>query len=225
MPEYILRPAITGTRGPVVYVPGIGGRAGFVTQWQQFESPVAAAIWNMPGRSASLTERGNELARALREQSTEDVLLVGHSLGALIAFEAAVRSPQQLRALVLLAQYPPHAMRRHRDDGWEPLSMLADLEASVPRELAQAPGFLDAMREQWLNDYKAAEEYVPSARADVQLVAIGATQDKLSCDPTVLAEWSRYGTRIHVTLVPGGHNFVETLTGDEFRRLIYKFIS
>ncbi|HEV2374814.1 MAG TPA: alpha/beta fold hydrolase [Streptosporangiaceae bacterium] len=225
MSEYVLRPAIDGARGPIVYVPGVGGRTSFIAQWQHPESPVAAAIWKTPGRSTPVVQRGGELARALAEQGADEVMLVGHSLGALIAFEAAVRSPGRFRALVLLAQYPPHAMRRYSHEGRESLSALADLEAAVPSELAQAAGFLEAMREVWLNDYKAAAEYEPSARTDVRIVAVGAAQDKLSCDLETLAQWDRYGTRIQVAMMPGGHNFVETLTGDEFREMIYAFVS
>lgn len=226
MAQYALRPATFGVPEPVIYIPGVGGRWNVVTRWavDGCTRPVSAAVRKQPIDPLSIAERGAELAAALREQDGQNTILVGHSLGALIAFEAAIRLPGCVKALVALAQYPPHAMTRYSQRDLEELSVLTELEAAVPADLAQAPDFLEVMREVWREDYRAAEEYEANDRVSVPIVSIGAANDPKSSDLGILGEWDRYcDDKVNATVVPGRHNFVEALSGREFSSLLERY--
>ena len=107
------RPAALGAlgRGPtVVLVHGLGSQA---EHWL----PVARNLGrdhrvvfvDLPGhglaempRELSLEQAAFALDRAIREQGDEPVVLVGHSVGGLVAAAEALRAPGRVRALVLV---------------------------------------------------------------------------------------------------------------------------
>ncbi len=73
----------------------------------------------MPGpvKALSLEARGELVARALEALDLQDVSLVGHSMGGIIALEVAVRHARRIRSATLVAtpgpsaHYPEHAWR------------------------------------------------------------------------------------------------------------------
>jgi surfactin synthase thioesterase subunit len=221
MAEYAVRPDIPA-RGAVVYVPGVGGRTAVVQNWARPGGrPVAAAIWKRPAEPGTVVERGRELVAALREKNVEEVLLVGHSLGALIAFEAAVAAPELAVRLVLAAQYPPHVMRRYSQRELEELAVLDELAASMPAELAGSAEFRALMRDVWKKEYRMIEEYQASGRTAVPISVIGAEGDVSSRDFDRLKQWAEHASGpVSTHLVAGAHNFVELLSGDDFEHLL-----
>jgi surfactin synthase thioesterase subunit len=222
MAGYALRPDVPA-RGAVVYVAGIGGRTNFVRDWlcPDASRPVCAAVWKRPGEPGSLPGRGRELVAALCEQQVEDVVLLGHSMGALVAFEAAVYAPELVTALVMVAQYPPHAMRRYSQSELETNSVLADLAAALPPELASSREFVDVMRGVWKGEYRMIDEYQVSGPAKMPITVVGATGDSSSCDAGILREWDRYSTgAVTVLTVPGQHDFIEELSAAGLRNLL-----
>jgi pimeloyl-ACP methyl ester carboxylesterase len=105
--------------------------------------------------------------------------LVGHSLGALVAIEAALAWPDKVRGLVLCAAAPrlpidPELARLLRDDPARVIAWLADNALSPRAKPAVRRGFL------------AAGEATPAevTRADFDIVRatdVGARIDALSC--------------------------------------------
>jgi len=104
-----------GSRPTLVFLHGIGGRA---MGWQAQLEHVAAGgwhglAWDMPGYGDSPPIEGmnfDHLADALElllaSVKVERAVLVGHSLGGMVALQAWARHPGRIAALVLAASSP-----------------------------------------------------------------------------------------------------------------------
>lgn len=71
-----------------------------------------------PGGPRSLSDGLAELTQVLKAHASGQVVLVGHSIGGLLAFEYARQQPERVHALVLLDSSHPHQLQRlsvHRD--------------------------------------------------------------------------------------------------------------
>ncbi len=113
MPAAPPHSALVGSmgRGPtVVLVHGLGSD---VKHWMPVARDLArdhrVALVELPGHGVSpmmlpfaLEQATLALDRAIAEQSSEPVVLVGHSVGGLVAAAEALRSPERVRALVLV---------------------------------------------------------------------------------------------------------------------------
>lgn len=112
-------------RGPtIVLVHGLGSDA---KHWMPVARDLArdhrVALVELPGHGVSpmmfpfgLEQATLALDRAIEEQSSEPVVLVGHSVGGLVAAAEALRSPQRVRALVLVeTALVPQMTRAERD--------------------------------------------------------------------------------------------------------------
>ena len=107
-----------GTPGagvPLVLLHGIGGRA---SGWAPVQQALAAAgqaslAWDMPGYGESPTISpydfdglADALAVLLDAQGLQQAVLVGHSLGGMVALQMWARHPQRVAGLVLVASSP-----------------------------------------------------------------------------------------------------------------------
>jgi pimeloyl-ACP methyl ester carboxylesterase len=123
-------------RGPtVVLVHGLGSDA---NRWLDVARNLArdhrVVLVELPGHGVvpmvnpfSLEQATLSLDRAIAEQSRDPVVLVGHSVGGLVATEEALHAPQRVRSLVLVESAlapqltPPQAdsLERMFDRDWE----------------------------------------------------------------------------------------------------------
>ena len=104
-----------GTGVPLVFLHGIGGRA---IGWAPIQQACARAghaslAWDMPGYGDSHTIApydfdglADALATLLDAQGLQKAVLVGHSLGGMVALQMWVRHPQRVAGLVLAASSP-----------------------------------------------------------------------------------------------------------------------
>ena len=100
---------------PLVFLHGIGGRA---SGWATIQQACAAAghpswAWDMPGYGQSPTIEpydfdglADALAALMDAQGLQKAVLVGHSLGGMVALQMWARHPQRVAALVLAASSP-----------------------------------------------------------------------------------------------------------------------
>jgi len=214
---YVLRPAPVAPSGAVVFIPGLGNRTSMVPGWKDAGLPVTALVRRRPQDDLDLTERGAEIARLIADAGLDEVTLLGHSLGGLVAFETARHLADRVARVVVVAQYPPHVMHRYTDEEIE-ASALPELEAGLAPELREVPDFVDVARSIWRSDLRAVARYRTDATISVPLRAVGARSDGKSREGPLLAEWARYTERpVETVVVDGGHNDIETLSASGLR--------
>lgn len=161
-----------GTGPEVVLVHGLGSTA---EHWLPMARDLArdhrVVLTELPGhgladmpRPLTLAGAAAALDRAIAEQCDGPVVLVGHSVGGLVAAAEALRSPGRVRALVLVeTALKPQATPEERD------GLLAALE----------------------RDYRGTlhESYVPFGRDSAQGEALFG--EAVRHEPQVMKEWIR----------------------------------
>ncbi|MBM3491716.1 MAG: alpha/beta fold hydrolase [Alphaproteobacteria bacterium] len=100
-----------GSGRPLVFLHGLGGNAdSFDAQFAQFSVAWHCIAWNMPGYGGSplpaeftWQSLSAALARLLDHLSLPRAILIGHSMGGMVAQEFVARHPERVEALVLSA--------------------------------------------------------------------------------------------------------------------------
>ena len=179
-----------GAGEPLVLIHGVGmNRAVWAPQLTYFAHHYRVIAYDVLGHGDSprppeqpkLTDLGQQLAALLDELAIERAHLVGHSMGALIALDFALRRPEQVRSLVALnAVYRrsraqreavlERARRLHEDRTDD------DLEETLerwfePAQRARSPERVERVRH-WLQSVDRvgyARIYDRFARADEEL--------------------------------------------------------
>ncbi|MFI8192530.1 thioesterase II family protein [Streptomyces sp. NPDC085946] len=211
----------------VVFFPHAGGAATFFAPFTRHlpaDFDVSAAQY--PGRQERYGEPfvdtveglADHLAEALRPYAARPVtlVLVGHSMGARVAFETAARltaaGPAAPCRLVVSGSPAPSTGPRdevHRGTDQEILAHLAalggtDAEILHRPELAQL--FLPALR----NDYGAVARYRPAERTvlDLPVLCLVGEQDPRAT-PEDAAVWKEHtSSDFALRTFPGGHFFL-----------------
>jgi 3-oxoadipate enol-lactonase len=116
--------AAAGERGApaALFLHGIGGnRDSFADQLPRLAARRRALAWDMPGYGASpaiapltFEALAEAVMAVLDAEGAERAVLVGHSLGGMIAQETAARFPQRVAGLVLFATTPAFGGRDER---------------------------------------------------------------------------------------------------------------
>ncbi|SDL35912.1 thioesterase II family protein [Nonomuraea jiangxiensis] len=222
--SYIISPALDGDEA-VIFVPGLGGRTKFVDGWNEpgLEPVIHRANWSEPMNVPSIEERGAALSSLVARSGVTDVVLVGHSMGALVCLEAGKHLERRLRGTVVMCQYPPHRT---------PLSPLAELpDRALAEEIEAPPHILNttALSEYarlWRSEYRLLNRYLeadPRPLLDAPLIAVGATDDASSWNADSLNDWSQYTTEwLSVQMIAGGHQVVEQLPPETLREWVGK---
>jgi len=122
--DYLVNSPIDGSGQSVIFLHGIGGGAqSFSAQLAQLTNFNCIA-WNMPGYGASssgtwpptFASLSNSLHDFIVELGLERVHLVGQSIGGMLAIEHAIRQPDQVGSLSLIATTPSFG---GRDDSFK----------------------------------------------------------------------------------------------------------
>jgi surfactin synthase thioesterase subunit len=195
-----------------------------------------------PGRESRLGEApfakfprlAAAAAAAIAAQEPEDYVLFGHSLGALVAFEAArslSAAGRPPRALVVsgsraahlrLVATPAHTPDDLTDD--EACKNFMRMAEGTDEEILADRDLLDLLLPTLRADLQAGASYPYTERPplDLPVLAIGGEQDPLA-RPDEVRAWSEHtAADFEVRIYPGGHFFLQDAPGllDQLRELV-----
>ncbi|MEV5440048.1 alpha/beta fold hydrolase [Streptomyces sp. NPDC052682] len=208
-------PRLGEREDPVILVPGLGAPGYLLRTLERCARSGPARLLDVPGFGdpsgpvcpERLEPLADTVARWLAAVPGKPVVLAGHSTGAQVALHAAVRVPERVRALVLLAPTFPPRLRRMRP-------LLAAFARTAVRE---SPGVVPAVLPSYLRaGPRRLLTCVRSAQADAPEEVVAA----VGCPVTVAfgagdalcpADWAddlagRAGAG-HAVRVPGAHAF------------------
>jgi external thioesterase TEII len=144
-----------------------------------------------------------------------DSVLLGHSLGGLVALATALelhRRGAPVPGLILSAVRPPHCK------GYVPFTSLDDRQlletmielGGVPAEWADEPETFDLFKDSLRADFRAFESFeAPRPLEGSPTFVVGAYQDVV-CRPEHVFEWTRYCPGCQIDFVPGEHLFIQS---------------
>jgi surfactin synthase thioesterase subunit len=179
-----------------------------------------------PGRGSRLAERpvdripvmAQAVGRALLERPPLPTVFFGHSMGGLVAFEAARQLASLTRGLplhlIVSGHAPPHVRPAH-----PPISHLPDAQflreldlryAAVPAELMQYPDVLALLLPALRADIAAVEHCGDSPRGILScpITALGGTEDSTASEVHLQAWRELTSARCDIRWFPGGHFFI-----------------
>jgi pyochelin biosynthesis protein PchC len=210
--------------GALVCCPHAGGGANFFRPWAN-RMPLNMSLWALqyPGREERLNELANTcmhtlvqtLLPSLQALDHTPYVLLGHSMGAAVAFELTLRlqdTPHAPRALLLSSHPPPDAVvptQLHQQDDaalWQELTRIG----GTSQALLQHTELLRMLAPTLRADYTAIEthQFDDTARIDLPVVVCTGDDDP-DVPVTGLPGWQRFCTQTVVTHVfQGGHFYL-----------------
>ncbi|PCG84638.1 putative thioesterase [Streptomyces sp. WZ.A104] len=221
---WIKRPRVLPeARARLFCVPHGGGGPSSFARWVPGLAPeVEVCLIHLPGRESRLREEpltdlrliAAHIAEAMAPLLDRPFALLGHSMGAIIGYEAALLLPAAPSHVFASASPPPHGVEEE-----PPVSHLPDAEflAEVRRSYDGIPDVVwnDAdlmalMLPSLRSDFAAYEEYRwrPSEPLPCPVTVLGGKDDPLAPVGT-LSDWSRLTSGICRTLLfDGGHFYL-----------------
>ncbi|MFD3328006.1 thioesterase II family protein [Streptomyces sp. NPDC058701] len=220
----------------LVCFPFAGGAASYFFALSQSLRPAVEVLAvQYPGRQDRIgeacLENVPELAAGVAEAvagaaDERPLVLFGHSMGALVAFETAIALSERglaPRALLVSASRSPSVPAR-RDDGFttdeELISDLRELNGTDEQLLRNA-ALMEVILPMVRADYRAVARYrsSPDAHVPCPITVLAGDQDPLVDESEALA-WGRHtASDFRLRLFSGGHFFL-----DEHRDQLHKEI-
>lgn len=213
--------------GPVTLacVPCAGGGASAYREWGGELDQVEVVSIQLPGREArlrepplrSVQEMAREVAASLVQAPARPLAVFGHSMGAMVAFEATrllERRGRRVAALMVSACRAPQEpdRRRTHDLPDEQFESNMRLLGGTPKPVLDSPELMELVRPLLRADLQASETYHDESEQPVGAPIIALCGD---CDPVVepavMEGWAAQTTSaqpfaLHV--LPGGHFFL-----------------
>lgn len=206
----------------LVCFPHAGGGPHLFRAWpSRLPEDVEVLAVCYPARQDRLSEPGIDrmepladlISRALSERADAPLVLFGHSMGSLVAYEVAVRLPEGAVSALLVSAHPaPHRMpppsaEPPTDD--ELLHATAALGGTDPALLERA-GMRDLILPALRADHALLRAYRPRHPAVVDVPVTGYLgEDDPLAGPPDLAAWADLTTGgFDARVLPGGHFYL-----------------
>jgi medium-chain acyl-[acyl-carrier-protein] hydrolase len=213
----------------LVCLPYAGGGSAVFHRWRSILPPrVDLLPLCLPGHDGRLAESPRTELRALARELADDItlapvldrsyVLLGHSLGAWIAFELAreLRRRNARPAEMLIAtgarppgiQLPARPLYHLSDD--ELVATMQSRYDGIPAAILNNVELLQLLLPVLRADIQMAEtyHYVSEPPLDVEFLVLGGTEDS-AVSPAQLADWRSHTARnCSVRQFPGGHFFL-----------------
>lgn len=213
----------SGDGMPLLCFPHAGGRA---SAFQSWADELPTTLRPMPldyprckadgAAFASVGEIAEDAMRSLKELLRTPVVLFGHSLGALVAYELA--------HLLCAARRPPVLLivSGHRAPGEPfcepPIHHLPSAQlqqqirswGGVPQQVADDPATFDHFESRIREDLRLAETWEPTrARLLCTVVAYSGVRDGLATPRSMVGWGTVTRAEFRHTVLPGGHFFLQ----------------
>jgi len=195
--------------------------------WPELVGPgVQVTAVQLPGREDRIRERAHEDLEALLGELVPVLAgavdgpyaLFGHSMGALVAYEAARRlvvqgvpAPVHMFASALGAPHAPYRTRYVSTLPEKEFKRAMVTMSGLPKEAVQEPAFLSLLLPTLRADFRLCESYehVDSAPLPCRLTVLTGADDDVA--PLDLALWRELNTgRFRIRVIDGDHHFVVT---------------
>ncbi|MET7641392.1 alpha/beta fold hydrolase [Streptomyces sp. NPDC005438] len=214
----------------LICLPHAGGSAPFYRPVAQALSPhVEVLAVQYPGRQErhrepmvdNIPELADQVARVVRESVDRPFALFGHSMGASLAFEVAVRlertGHQPLRLFASGRRAPSryrHERVHERDDD----GLIADVRklSGTDQRIFGDEELLRMVLPAIRNDYRAAETYEcpPGVRLKASITAMSGEDDP-KASPDEVAAWEEHTEgEFDLRMYPGGHFYLTEHAAD-----------
>lgn len=218
--------AVDAPRARLLCFSYAGGGASVFNAWRNLAPELEVCAVQLPGRQERLNERGvtsvpqivDAITAALRSRAPAPLALYGHSFGALVAFEVALRRKEEGAppiALVVGARTPP-AMTPRRPF-LHALPHDAFVRAIHQRygtalDLLQHPDLAELIVPPLRADFTALETYAfaPGSKLDVPITVLHGRLDAASDGPTMRGWQEVTSLPIAYHEVDAGHFFIDT---------------
>jgi pyochelin biosynthetic protein PchC len=193
------------------------------------------ALWvaRYPGRAERMNDPHpeavhdlvGELADAFSHESTVPTVFLGHSMGALVAFELARRLRDTVHAptsMIVSAFFAPQSLTRERNEyGQDDDELLRRLDAlgGTPAEVLRNEELRELLLPTIRADFNACDRYIyqHAAPLDCRLTAMGGYRDPLVNERDI-ANWKdQTQNEFRMKMFPGGHFY---LFSDEAESLV-----
>ncbi|WP_036527853.1 thioesterase II family protein [Nocardia sp. CNY236] len=154
----------------LVCFPHAGGSASFYRSWiEHLPDGTELAIAIYPGREDRLVDAHPETLQALAEEFAAAMpqgvptVLLGHSMGAAVAFEVARRCARTPQRLIVSGHPPPHRLRPNDVHLRSGAGLLAELHSlgGVSAALFEHAEIRELMLPMIRADYRLIERYLP----------------------------------------------------------------
>jgi surfactin synthase thioesterase subunit len=214
---------------PVLFFPPAGADQTVVSPLVHHLAGVRFAALRMPGRGlrrgepppSTMAEAVEAIASSIAAMAGPAPLLVGHSLGGLVAFAVAQKLEHRGRAparLMALTSTAPHAWEQHLTSSGAQDSQdyverrVARLlrDGAVPTELAEHPELGTAVREALTDDVRMSYTTLDGSPLSCAITSVVARDDAI-VDREATALWHKATSReLEEIVVPGDHFFYRT---------------
>jgi surfactin synthase thioesterase subunit len=170
-----------------------------------------------------MRELADGLAEAVRPLCDMPLALFGHSLGAAVAYEVALRLKQSVM-LFVSGCAPPHVHMAREKRVWDEESVIQDLKrlGGTNNSALDNTGLLSLLLPALCADYNLGEKYVPTSDARLSCAVVGfhGAQDKeVTFDE--MSEWSAVTTGpFSMRVFEGDHFFPLRRSGEVVSEIV-----